>query len=464
MPADSVTSESTELPTDRRWPFRSLKGRLLIGSLISLPLLLLLAAFIVEKAFRESLISAENNALQSAFYLLLEATDWQNQSLNLPDTLTEPRFSQIDSGLYGKIADQQNQPLWQSTSAEFSELSLPLPAQPFAAGSRALTEITIEDQSFFVFSFDVIWEFEAETEQSLRYVVYHHKHAFEAEIAQFRRTLRTGLGIMAAGLILTQWLILLWGLRPLQQLKSEIDALESADQHSVTGRYPEEIERVTGSLNRVLASERNQRERYHQTLGNLAHSIKTPLAVIKGEIEKDEKTKGVLDEQVDQIDEIIRRQLQRSVIQSAGHFHQTTLIKPIADRLISALDKVYREKHISFENHLAADVGLKIDQQDLFELLGNILENACKYGKSRIHINAVNSEQSTQLWVEDDGRGIAPEDASRLLKRGSRADTQAAGQGLGLAIANDIVNSYQGRLEIGTSNTLGGAKITVICP
>ena len=467
--------------------FRSLQGRLLVGNLLGLPLLLALAGLTVERAFKESQLSSEVTQLRSTFYLLLEAAEWQNGNLNLPDSLAEPRFSLIDSGLYATVAIANNpesaintpgslnniqssnffseNTLWQSNSAQLSELTLTPSDNQFSPRPGANQLNTIRKPTIFLFVYDLVWEFEDGQATELRFSIYHSAEDFNKELSRFRVTLRSGLGLLAIGVLGIQWLIMHWGLRPLSRLRAEIDAVNAAKQFTIQGIYPSEITPVTNSLNRVLTTEKSQRDRYHQTLSNLAHSIKTPLAVIKGELgtsKHDNRDKDqIMSQQVEEIDHIIRRQLQRSVIQTNSHIYQPTELRPITERICSALEKVYRSKSVQFQIDIPKHLTLRIDQQDIFEILGNIIENACKYGDGKIRITGQYSTGNTQLTIEDNGSGISKSDAASILQRGARGDTRTAGQGLGLAIANDIINAYQGTIEIGTSPDLGGAKLTL---
>lgn len=460
--------------------FRSLQGRLIAGNLIGLPLLLALAGFAVENAFKESQLSSESATLRSTFYLLLEAAEWQSGSLTLPDNLAEPRFSLIDSGLYATVTaaddpvrNNSNQwasgnltpPLWQSISARLSELVLTPPSLTFTPGQEQISNIALAGSPYFLFVYDLVWELDNQEEASLRFAIYHSAEEFNKELRRFRVTLRSGLGILAIGVLVIQWTIMHWGLRPLARLKTEIDAVNAADQFSIQGVYPAEITPVTNSLNRVLSTEKSQRDRYHQTLSNLAHSIKTPLAVIKGELHKqvpgNNDNTQIVSEQIEEIDHIIRRQLQRSVIQTDTHIYQSVPLRPVVERLCSALEKVYKNKPMEFQVDIPQQLTLRMDQQDIFEVLGNLVENACKYGEGKVRITGQPLAGGVQLVIEDNGPGVSKSNAASMLKRGARGDTRSTGQGLGLAIANDIISAYQGNIKIDASPDLGGAKLTL---
>jgi two-component system sensor histidine kinase PhoQ len=193
-------------------------------------------------------------------------------------------------------------------------------------------------------------------------------------------------------------------------------------------------------------------------LSDLAHSLKNPLAVIQSQ----QDISASAGEQLTLINNIIEHQLKRA--QSAGQssWHLGVKIKPVVDKLISTLAKIYHDKNLSFAVNVDASAIFKGDEADLMEILGNLLDNACKAAKQKIAISVISSAKILTIEIADDGAGIEASQREIILSRGGRADTYQAGHGIGLAIVNDLVSSYQGQLTISNSTTLNGAVFTLV--
>ena len=223
------------------------------------------------------------------------------------------------------------------------------------------------------------------------------------------------------------------------------------------------------SLNNLLNAERMQRERYRNTLADLAHSLKTPLAVIQGASTEgldSEAYKSIVGEQIRRMDQIIQYQLTRAV-KSIGDGAKANAVEvtPIVERILSALGKVYREKEVRVVLNLEPKIAINADERDLMEMLGNMMENAFKYCRSEVAVSLYSDENNVYIDLEDDGAGVSENMRNTILERGERADTSAApGQGIGLSVSVDILSSYNCRLEVEDSFSLGGAKFSVTFP
>jgi two-component system sensor histidine kinase PhoQ len=246
-------------------------------------------------------------------------------------------------------------------------------------------------------------------------------------------------------------------------LAHDLTDLEQGHRAALPEHYPEELQPLAANLNQLLAREQQQRERYRNTLGDLAHSLKTPLAVLRQTASTPAPDRALLDEQIQRMDQLVSYQLQRAVLGSPHNLQQSLLLKPLVDKLISTFAKVYFEKNLQFGVSIAANCECRGDEADLLELLGNLLDNACKACRHRIDIAAHASERWLLIAIEDDGPGIAEHQRTAILQRGQRADSYAPGQGIGLAVAVDILSSYGAELDIGTS-PLGGARFSIRWP
>lgn len=435
---------------------RSVRGRLALAFCVLLPVILGLTALILEQAFNRSLEASIRERLRLQTYVLLGAAEAGGGELWMPPVLDEPRFGQPGSGLFGVVTDRNGDVLWRSPSTLGIQLDI----------NDELTDIRephfnrTANERFF-FSHPVIWVTEDGRQTPFVFIALESPSFYEAEIGAFRLHLWLGLGGLALGLLISQLFILRWGLRPLSQLAQDLAAIEQGQAERLRGHYPKEVEAVTDNLNTLLDSERRHRERYRNTLSDLAHSLKTPLSVLRNQA--DEHQDASLSEQVDRMDQIVSHQLGRASSVSAHRLLQPVDIKATAERLCNALSKVYRDKQPVYEVRGEA-VHFQGDERDLMELLGNLLDNAFKYGAGRVRVEcARQGKGALEIRISDDGAGVPEAIHPSILQRGTRADSLQPGQGIGLSVVMDILSGYEGKLRIAQS-TLGGACFIVELP
>lgn len=440
----------------------SLNARIILAASLVLAIFLALTGIALDQAFRDSARAAREERLQGQLYLLIAAAEVDEAGrLAMPEQLQEPRFGQPGSGLYATIDDGRGKTRWRSQSA----LSVGLPADVLlAAGERRFAELpSANGVHFFVYRMGVSWS-EGKRKFAFTFSVAEDLAAFNTQLAHYRRSLWGWLGAMALLLLLAQAVLLRWGLRPLRRVAAEIRAIEGGKKERLGSDYPPELRALTENLNGLLQRERAQQQRYRDALGDLAHSLKTPLAVMRGALSETSSLAATVAEESEKMQRIVDYQLQRAATMGPSSPLAATLeIGPLAERIIVSLDKVYRDKAISAEMHVDKAPGFRGDQGDLLELLGNLLDNAYKWSAGRVKLSAGTDTGKLTLLVEDDGPGIAPADIESILQRGARADQSTPGQGIGLAVVASIVQAYGGEIVIGSS-TLGGAAITIRLP
>ncbi|WP_409524180.1 ATP-binding protein [Nitrincola sp. MINF-07-Sa-05] len=443
---------------------RSLKARLLWGSFILLPLVVVFAVIALQRAFYESLLASEESQAQLQVYLLLGSAELMDGQLRLPDLPSESRFRQTDSGVYGFI-HSQNSLLWRSPSSYLLADSLVahLPDSQLEPGDIWFEHLWTD--GFFLLQYPVVWEYDGQ-DRHFMVSVLRSDVAVKKQMNAFKTQLWGWLSVVFILALLVQYLIMRWGLQPLDRLARDLQSIEQGNAEYLQGEYPHEVQTVTDNLNRLIQSERQQRERYRNTLGDLAHSLKTPLAVIMGarneELNEDEY-QHLIDDQVQRMDQIVQYQLTRAVKSAHQVLARPVPLEPVAHRMAAALQKVYAEKRIQHELLIDPEAHFHGDERDLMELLGTLMENAFKYGRSQVRVSALTRDAELQIDIEDDGPGVSPEQRQMILKRGARLDSSAPGQGIGLSIAVDILSSYDGSLEVSHSE-LGGAAFRASLP
>lgn len=445
----------------------SLNRRLLLAASVVLVVFLGLTGFVLDRAFRASAQTAERDRLQGHVYALLAAAELQEDGvLRLPRALPEARFSTPHSGLYARIVDAQGQVVWESGSMLGLQVPFARPAAPGVADFQRLQGTG--GQPYYGVSFTVVWEAGHAKPARYAFQVTENLDSFLDQVSRFRRSLWGWLAGVALVLLAVQGTILRWGLGPLRKVAADLDDIKRGERARLDDRYPRELQGLTQSLNAFIASERSQRDRYRNTLADLAHSLKTPLAVVRGTLDEStppEALHSTVAEQVERMRQIVDYQLQRAATSGRTTLAKPVALRPTVQRLSVSLDKVYAARGIQCEIAIDDAVTFAGDQGDLMEALGNVLDNAYKWARGRVYVSA-SRDVGTGLVVsvEDDGPGVPAAQRTRVLQRGVRADEAVSGQGIGLAVVQDILRAYGGRLDLETSERLGGARVVMQLP
>ncbi|MEJ2398674.1 MAG: two-component sensor histidine kinase, partial [Gammaproteobacteria bacterium] len=317
-------------------------------------------------------------------FLLASAEVKNDNDVDMPTRLLETKFSLPSSGLYAIIVNQKGKVLWKSLSTVGVRIPAP---HVLAAGKQTLKRVNIGSDQFYVKSYGINW-FTQNSEVPLTFNVITDLQDFHQQILGYRKTLWGWLIALAVLLLFVQVAILVWGLRPLGRVIREINAIETGKQARITASYPREILRLTDNINDLIDFEHTQQTRYRNALADLAHSLKTPLAVLNGAVNDitDSAAREQLSEQIQRMDHIVAHQLQRAATAGGSPARQSIPLAPVINKICRALDKVYQDKHIRFDYTIAEDIGLRVDEGDLMEVLGNLLDNACKWCRQQVQI------------------------------------------------------------------------------
>ena len=433
----------------------SIHSRILLSAFIVLALFMGLTGIVLDKAFRNNVEQAQRENLRTQIYALLATAELDDADyLKLPEQNMEPRLNISESTLHARVVTSKNKIVWQSES--MLNTNIPLPKH-YKTGEFSFSDIS-NNKSYTLVNFATIW-ITVEGEDTYIFQVAENKNIFNSRISLFRKNLWGWLAGVSFILIVIQTLILNWGLKPLRHVAEDLVKIEKGKATKLSGDYPKEITPLTNNLNQLLDSSSQQLTRYRDALGNMAHSLKTPIAVLQGIISKTaSEDKDTAIEQIGTINNIVEYQLKRATTVGNLQLSYEIPLKPIVDKIVNSLQKVYIDKNITAQINIPNESTIKIDQGDLYELLGNLLENAFKWSNNKILISAENTNNKIQIIIEDDGPGINENEKERIILRGQRADQNTPGHGIGLAIVSDILLMYNGTLEIKNSKT-GGAKI-----
>lgn len=467
---------------------KSIHQRLLITTLPLLAVFLILAGLGLDRAYQRSAADAEFQKLQLQAWSLMADAEIEAQKLMMPEQLQEPRFSGPESELLGFVVNSSNQRQWQSASAALNNSDLTAVTKYLSALYAGQSERMRLASGEFVFKQGVTYVSEQHEKNNLTFIVVELGKQYQSQLSHYRQSVIFWLGLVLLVLLFLQILALRWGLFPLRTLTHELADLEQGKRNSLSDEYPTELLGVTENLNQLLASKNAQQTRYRNTLSDLAHSLKTPLAVLQSRLElSNHQEREALLGQIDLMDSIVSRQLKRAVIKSVNSASEnndfdvqhpseasdligkpSVSLNAVLTRLCNALQTVYQDKAVQVDINIE-EVNCPVDESDLMEMLGSVLDNAFKYCVQRIQISTqldatlASSSDFVKIIIEDDGQGIPSGQYDTVLERGVRLDSNQTGQGIGLTVTSDIIDAYGGELQLAQADS-GGAKIILSVP
>ncbi len=444
---------------------RSIKSRLTLVSMVVLVGFMVLTAIALERAVVKRAKQAEEDGLQLLIYSLLAAVDQTPEGHSITvsrNRLFEPSLVTRSSGLYAHIYDQEKREIWRSESVA---LGFPPITGQLETSRWEFDIVEHVATPYFRLGLGIMWPDVDNQLRSYDVVVWRNAVDYFEQLARFRQTLWSWLIITTALLLVVMYFVMRWSLRPLQLIGREIKAIEDQQQTGFEQRYPDEIAPLTENLNILLKREQFQRQRYRIAMDDLAHSLKTPLAVLTGlgdQTEFDPARVDTLREQTERMNQIVSYQLQKATSESGLRIAKPVDLVQIVTKLVSALEKVYREKGMRVEIDLPERMPLRMDEGDCLEVIGNLLDKAFKYGRQRVGIAGVMvDDQVMRLSIDDDGEGLEAGEIERILQRGTRLDEATEGQGIGLAVVADIVESYNIEMEFSAS-ALSGLRVELV--
>lgn len=444
---------------------QSLRARVVLW--VSVALVVLFAVTIVglDIAFRDSTDRARLELLEVQILGLIALAETDSDgSLTLPVDAIDPQFEVANSGLYGALFDGSGRARWQSLSL----LGRDFPVDDLAApGEQRHLILNVPGfPPLEALLMGITWEFADGHTEAYTFAIAVSLEPYNERQTAFRRNLIGWfLGITLTMLLVISGL-LTFVLLPLRRLERQVREVEAGERVSLTGRYPSELVGLADNLNALIDTERRRLERYRHTLDDLAHSLKTPLAAMRTLLAEQKSRPELpktepLERELERMDQRVSYQLRRARASGAtGLGTEPVAVAPIVEDLKQTLDKVYRDKRMTCTHDIASSAVFRGDPGDLTEILGNLMDNAYKYGRSRVRVVAYPTADKLVIDVGDDGKGISPELAATLFERGKRADESVPGQGIGLAVVRETVELYRGTLEVGQSE-LGGAKLRV---
>jgi signal transduction histidine kinase len=311
---------------------------------------------------------------------------------------------------------------------------------------------------------------EGDQAQRYSFAVSGRTAEIDVTLADFKNRLVAALALVGAGLLASTLLQVRFGLHPLRRIEQGLAAIRSGDATRLEGELPAEIESLQRELNALLKNNEDIIERARTQVGNLAHGLKTPLAVLLNEAETEASPLGAkVTEQVGVMRDQVQHYLDRARMAArAGLIGRVADVQVVAEGIVRALERIHKTKDLDFT--VACEPGLRFqgERQDLEEMLGNLLDNAAKWSKGEVHFRAVTGVDDSGakrliITIDDDGPGLTTEQLAQPIQRGRRLDESTPGSGLGHSIVADLVHSYRGRFARAKAD-LGGLRVVLELP
>lgn len=437
----------------------------------------------LDLAFRNVAETLRMERLQTQIYMLLASADLNEGEMSMPDVLPEPKLATPASGMYALIRNDQGEKVWRSSSMLGQEIEKEITPSSDTPLGEFKTELYREKggQELFVVSYGVAWVTD-QGEHRFSLAVAEDQLIFLQQINSFRQALWGWLALFVVLLLSVQVAILHWALRPLRQAEAGLQEMVAGRAERLEGTYPKELSGLIKNLNKLIYNERERMQHYRKTLANLAHSLKTPLAVMKSAIEgrRDRTLTPELSEfieQIDRIDMLVEYQLIRASTSGKMTFHTPLPIRPVLEKVIRSVQKVYLDKNLSIALHAPEEAVFHGAEGDLMEMVGNLIDNGCKWSErqlaitvslcddalSNLPVSSNTKPQWLEIRVEDDGPGMEEDEVARLSQRGVRGDESVPGQGIGLAVVREVIEAYQGHLKFSRSRW-NGTQVSLLIP
>ncbi len=441
----------------------TLASRLFILSSLAAIIGVLVVALVISADYRRNAEAKLNEVLVANVFNLMGTfeVDQNGVLIGLPD-LGDSRYNLFDSGYYWsvqKLSDEASR----TTSISLSDQKIIIPST-VELDQTFQRSFEMEDNTGQMLQGLEAQVFLGEGDELYSFRISANKSSLNQEISDFRSRLALILSIFAFSIVSATYLLVSLGLKPISRAVETLERVRTGEASRIDGEYPDEIEPLITQTNALIESNNTIVERARTQVGNLAHSLKTPLAVMQNELPKLAKDKQpIFKEQVDTMRSQVQVYLDRARIsaRSSTSIANTPLF-PVLEKLSNVVSKLNPATDIDSDFD---DEGLIFEgeEHDLQEIFGNLIENAAKYASSAMKISAGLSNGKLQIVVEDDGDGMSEQDIEKAEKRGGRVDEGKVGWGLGLSIVRDIVDEYDGSFKLSKS-PMGGLKAVVLLP
>jgi signal transduction histidine kinase len=450
----------------------SLALRLFLTAIPWITAFLFVAGFVLSTLYRQGVERAFDRRLGVYMAALVaEVSSPDLATEKFPQAVGEPLFEIPLSGWYWQVARLDNPAASPQSSRSLWDASIPrLDEAAFARGTQREGYVRgPEDQKLRLIERTI----DLGEEGRFLVAVAGDATEIDEEIRRFNRALSITFLALAVMLLLTTVFQVRFGLAPLKRISASLAAIRSGTAERLEGRFPEEIAPLARETNALIEANREIVERARLHVGNLAHALKTPLSVVMNEAaaRNDDPLATKVREQVDIMRVQVARHLERARLAARSSVAATvTEVRPVLLALGRTMEKIHRDRDIAIDIEAAEQLKFRGESQDLEEMVGNLVDNACKWAQSRVRIEALVDRQSAtgevvtiRIIIDDDGGGLSPAERAQVARRGMRLDETKPGSGLGLSIVTEVASLYGGALHLGTA-PIGGLRAELVLP
>lgn len=455
----------------------SLAARLIAAASVWTLVGLLVGGFVLSGSFRASVEANFDARLKFDLDGMIAAAEPDSAGgVSLQGRFSDPRFERIYSGWYWQIVpDKQpvrkdhdtddtqiSRSLWDKTIARSDSTEIGNRVWGHGAGPENRRVRFVAQHV----EFPIAATASPSDTSAYTFLVAGDMSEVEIEVARFNRMLLWSLGILGLGLVAAVFVQVRIGLQPLRRLSAALAHIRDGKARRLAGRYPAEIEPLADELNSLIGHSEEVVGRARTHVSNLAHALKTPLTVLASEAEaRPGPLADAVARQVDsmrrQVDHYLARARAAGALDVLG---TRTPVKPVLDDLARVLRRIHAGKNLAIDVACPPDLAFRGEKQDLEEMAGNLIDNACKWAKSRVTASArAEPNGKLLLTIGDDGPGLTEDERTKVGARGERLDESVPGTGLGLAIVRDIAKLYGGSMDLGQS-PLGGLEVRLTLP
>ncbi|MCE2830385.1 MAG: sensor histidine kinase [Sphingomonadales bacterium] len=437
----------------------SLSRRMIIIAAAWISLLLLAGGIALDRVLTNAVSDNFDDQMEYVLTAMIASSEiGPDGEIRLNRPLGDQRFLEPNSGLYYQISGQGKEP-WPSRSLWDRTLKVDYSHDDTEPHFRNSDEfqgepLRILERVIVLPDSDTRWIF----------MVAASRESLDAQITELRTVLATAFAVLAFGLIILAALQTFYGLWPLRDVRREIAAMRSGRQHRLHDALPDEVMPMVNELNALLDHNEKQAEEARRHAGNLAHALKTPLTVIMNSAtaQAPDLAETVIREATTMRRQVDHHLARARAVGRRGHSHSRAEVWQSLESVERAVGRLYR--HVRLDMAGSKDLAVRVERQDLDEMLGNLVENAAKYGGGSVFVTVEDAGDMARILIEDDGRGIPEVERARIFDRGVRLDTSKPGTGLGMAIVRDVAEIYNGSIELDESEDMGGLLVRLELP
>ena len=459
QPAPVTAAEEQAVAPPRSHSVGSLTRRMIVVAALWITALLLIGGFALNRVITAGVVKNFDDQLEYVLNAMVAASEiGPDGEVRFTRQPADQRFVEPYSGIYFQISGEgadtfPSRSLWDRRLA-VQDRHKDIDVHVYDSNEFDGEPLRVTERDVILPGSKVRW----------RYQVAQSREMIDTQIRELRSTLFWSFLALGIGLLILAALQTFYGLWPLRRVRQDVAAIRSGAKTRIAGGFPLEVRPLTEEINQLLAHSEEQAEEARRHAGNLAHALKTPLTVITNAATANAPD---LSDTVCREAIVMRRQVDHHLARARaiGRRASAQARARVWDSLNAvqrAVDRLYENVTVDIAGDKNAQV--RVERQDLDEMIGNLVENAAKYGGGRVFVTVERTNGTVDILVEDDGRGIPQQQHDSIFQRGARLDTDKPGTGLGLAIVRDVAEIYGGKITLEESEDLGGLLARLSLP